>query len=199
MKHIFPVFDQIINRENREELLNQRAVIIWFTGLSSSGKTTIAKGLEKRLYKEGYLTKLLDGDNLRSGINKNLGFTEEDREENIRRVGEVAKLFLNCGVITLCSFISPLEKIRNKAKEIVGTENFFLIYVNCSLETCEKRDVKGLYKKVREGKIKNFTGIHLPFEPPINPDFIINTDEDEINESIEKLYKKIIPHIKGVN
>jgi adenylylsulfate kinase len=182
--HIHPVFDKILTREDRERLLNQRAKVIWFTGLSGAGKSTLAAALEKELYSRGFLCKLLDGDNIRTGINNNLGFTEEDRRENIRRIAEVCKLFLNCGVITIAAFISPTNEIRKLAKSIIGEEDFIEIFVNPPLEVCEQRDTKGLYKKARKGEIQNFTGISAPFEAPENPDLVIDTSMVGVEESL---------------
>ncbi len=194
-KHLYPVFDQILTREDKERLLRQRSKVIWFTGLSGSGKTTLAKEMEKRLNFNGYLTQILDGDNIRSGINNNLGFSEGDRMENIRRISEVTKLLINSGVIALNSFISPTIEIRQKAKEIIGKDNFVEIFVNTPLEVCEKRDVKGLYRKAREGKIKNFTGIDSPFDAPEKPDVDVNTSVLALEECVEKILKVVIPKI----
>ena len=194
-KNLHPVFDQILTREDKERLLRQRSKVVWFTGLSGSGKTTLATELEKRLNYNGYLTQILDGDNIRSGINYNLGFSEEDRMENIRRISEVSKLLIHSGVITINSFISPTHAIRHRAMEIIGRENFIEISVNTPLEVCEKRDAKGLYKKAREGKIKNFTGIDSPFELPVNPDVEVDTSKLTIEESIEKILKSVLPKI----
>ncbi|NLJ08581.1 MAG: adenylyl-sulfate kinase [Sphingobacteriales bacterium] len=177
-------------------MLNQRAMVFWFTGLSGSGKSTLAKGLERKLFHKGYLTKLLDGDNVRVGLNKDLDFSAESREENIRRVAEVARLFVDCGVITICCFISPTERIREMARQIIGPENFYEIYAKCSIDICEKRDPKGLYKKVREGKIQNFTGIHTEYEEPLNPNFIIRTDNKTVRRSIRQCYREILSLIK---
>ncbi|MEN8122162.1 MAG: adenylyl-sulfate kinase, partial [Bacteroidota bacterium] len=174
---IFPVFDQIINRKDKEKLLKQKAKVIWLTGLSGSGKTTLGAALEKELYKKGFLTQILDGDNIRSGINKNLKFTEEDRLENIRRISEVTKLFVNCGVITINCFITPTESIRQIARDIIGEKNIIEVFVNTPLEVCEERDTKGLYKKARSGELKNFTGISSPFEIPTHADIDINTSK----------------------
>ena len=194
-KNIHPVFDQILTREDKERLLRQWSKVIWFTGLSGSGKTTLATELEKRLNFNGYLTQILDGDNIRSGINNNLGFSEEDRMENIRRISEVSKLLINSGVITINSFISPTREIRNRAKEIIGNENFIEIYVSTPLEVCEKRDVKGLYKKAREGIIRNFTGIDSPFEPPDNPDVEVDTSTLGVEECNKKILNHVLPKI----
>jgi adenylylsulfate kinase len=158
-------------------------------GLSGSGKSTIARGLEKKLYSAGYLVKVLDGDNIRTGLNSNLGFSEQDRIENIRRIAEVAKLFLNTGIITICSFISPTEAIRNLAEEIIGKEHFKLIYINAPIEICEARDVKGLYVKARSGKIRHFTGIDAAFEEPKNPDLEIKTVKKSSTESVDETIK----------
>jgi adenylylsulfate kinase len=162
-------------------------MVLWLTGLSGSGKSTIAQQLEKELLIKRYLAKVLDGDNIRSGINNNLGFSMEDRDENIRRIAEIAKLFVDTGIITICSFISPTVEIRAFAKEIIGNDDFLEIYINTPLEVCEKRDVKGLYKKARTGALKNFTGVDSPYEPPIAPDLEIKTIENSIEESTDIL------------
>lgn len=196
MENIHPVFDRIIQREDKERLLKQRSKVIWLTGLSGAGKTTLGVNLEKKLFNQGYLTQVLDGDNIRSGINKNLKFTEEDRAENIRRIAEVNKLLVNCGIITINCFISPTNKMRHKAIEIIGKENFIEVYVNAPLKVCEKRDVKGLYKKARKGEIKNFTGIDSPFEAPDNPDIEIRTDLLSIEEATEKLFEFVVSKVR---
>ncbi len=193
--NIHPVFDRIISKEQKEQLLKQRAKVLWFTGLSGSGKTTLGAAVEKELFNRGFLTQILDGDNIRSGINKNLKFTEEDRVENIRRIAEVTKLFLNCGVITINCFISPTEESRDIAKSIIGKENYIEVYVNTPIEVCEKRDIKGLYAKARNGEIKNFTGITSPFEAPKNPDIIINTDKLSPEESTKKILNFLLKKI----
>lgn len=193
---IHPVFGQILNRSDKEKLLNQNARVIWLTGLSGSGKTTIARNIEMELNKKGFLTQILDGDNVRTGINNNLGFSGDDRFENIRRIAEVSKLFMNCGIICINSFISPTHKIRHMAMEIIGKENFIEIYINAPIEVCEKRDIKGLYKKAREGKIKNFTGIDAPFEAPEHPDIELKTNKLSIEESVAKSLEVILPIIE---
>ena len=193
--NIHPVFDRIIGREDKELFLKQKARVIWMTGLSGSGKTTIAIGVEKELQKRGFLTQILDGDNIRTGINKNLGFSEEDRFENIRRIAEVSKLFVNCGIITINCFVSPTLAIREQAKEIIGDADFREIYVNASYQECEKRDVKGLYKKARNGEIKNFTGLDAPFEAPENAFLEIKTADMSIEESVNYLVKVILSDI----
>ena len=194
--NLFPIFDEILQREDKEELLNQNSKVIWMTGLSGSGKTTVAKGVERYLHSQGILNQLLDGDNIRIGISSNLTFSTEDRAENIRRISEVSKLFLNCGVLTLNCFVSPTIEIRNIAKEIIGKENFIEVYINASVETCESRDVKGLYQKARKGEIKDFTGISAPFEAPENPEIEINTAKLSIDESVQKVLDYILPIIK---
>lgn len=197
MNNIHPVFDRIIPREAKERKLNQKAKVLWFTGLSGSGKTTLAEAIEKRLFEMGYLTQILDGDNIRSGINNNLTFTPEDRRENIRRIAEINKLFINCGIITLCAFVSPTERTRHIVRDIVGQEDFFEIYVSTPLEVCEQRDVKGLYKKAREGKIPNFTGISAPFEVPDDANLSIDTSSSSIDECVDYLLETILPIISA--
>ena len=196
-ENIFPVFDKIISKEKKEKILNQKGKVFWLTGLSGSGKTTIALQLEKELYKLGFLVQILDGDNIRAGINNNLSFSEADRAENIRRISEVSKLFLNCGVITINCFVSPTKKMRQNAKKIIGKENYYEIFINADLETCEKRDVKGLYKKARSGEIKNFTGIDTEYEKPNNPNLEVDTTQLSIDQSIEIILKNILPQIKN--
>jgi adenylylsulfate kinase len=195
MENIHTTFHQIMGRDDKEKLLNQKSAVIWFTGLSGAGKTTVAQHLEKELYKRGFLTQILDGDNIRSGINNNLSFTEADRLENIRRIAEVSKLLINSGVITLNSFISPTEEIRQMAKDIIGEENFIEVFVNTPIEVCEERDIKGLYKKAREGKIKNFTGIDSPFDAPEHPDVELHTENHTIEESVQACLEAVLPRI----
>lgn len=194
-ENIFPVFDQLLQRSDKEKMLKQKGVTIWMTGLSGSGKTTIATGLESMLHQKGILTQVLDGDNIRAGINNNLGFSEEDRTENIRRIAEVSKLFINCGVVTINCFVSPTVKIRANAKVIIGAENFVEVFVNTPIEICEQRDVKGLYKKARAGEIKNFTGIDAPFEAPTNNFLNLETENKSVDESVQELYAQIIERI----
>ncbi len=196
MENIHPIFDQILNQSDKEKLLNQKGIVIWLVGLSGSGKSTLAKAFESHLHQKGHLTQILDGDNLRTGLNNNLAFTAVDRKENIRRVAEVAKLFANCGVVTICSFISPTEEIRTMAREIIGETQYYEVFVSCSLEACEKRDVKGLYAKARSGEIKNFTGIDAPFENPENPSLIIKTDTEDLENCLQKMIDKIYDKIK---
>ena len=198
MENIHPVFDRIVGREEKEISLKQKGLVIWFTGLSGSGKTTLSVALEKKLFNEGKLTQILDGDNIRSGINNNLGFSNADRVENIRRISEIAKLFMNCGIVTLCAFVSPTVEIRQMAIEIIGRSNFFEVYVSTPLEECERRDVKGLYKKARNGEIKDFTGISAPFDTPIDPDVVIDTTNKVVEECVEQIYQQVISKIEAV-
>jgi len=193
--NIFPVFDELLQREHKERLLNQHSKVIWFTGLSGSGKTTLARELEKHLFQMGFLTQVLDGDNIRSGINNNLGFTDEDRTENIRRIAEVSKLLINSGVITINSFISPTDKIRNLAIDIIGRKDFIEVFLSTPLDVCEQRDVKGLYKKARLGLIKDFTGIDSPFESPSDPDIELDTSNISIADCVKIIIDKISPKI----
>ena len=194
-EHIHPIFDQLIQRGDRERFLQQRSKVLWLTGLSGSGKSTIAKHLELRLFSLGFFAQVLDGDNIRSGINNNLGFSEEDRRENIRRIAEVAKLYLGSGVICINSFISPTRAIREMARQIIGPRDFLEIYINAPLEICEQRDVKGLYKKARAGEIKGFTGIDQPYEAPEGPALEIRTDDLTVEASVERIVDFIRPEI----
>jgi len=176
-----------VNQAAREELLKQKGVVIWFTGLSGSGKSTIANQVANVLHQLGKLTYVLDGDNIRHGLNKNLGFSPEDREENIRRIGEVAKLFADAGIIATTAFISPYRKDRDKAREILENGRFIEVFVDCPLEVCESRDPKGLYKKARAGEIKEFTGIDAPYEVPENAEIVINTNDLDLAASTQKV------------
>lgn len=194
--NIYPIFDRMLAREDKEELLKQRSVMIWFTGLSGSGKSTIAIALERELHKRGLLCRVLDGDNIRSGINNNLGFTEADRIENIRRIAEVSKLFVDTGIITIAAFISPSNDIREMAANIIGKDDFLEVYVSTPIEECERRDVKGLYAKARRGEIKNFTGISAPFEAPAHPALTLDTSALSLEESVNKLLELILPRIQ---
>lgn len=194
--NIHPIFDRLLQRADRERFLQQKSKVLWLTGLSGSGKSTIAQYLERHLYNNGFFAQVLDGDNIRSGINNNLGFSPEDRQENIRRIAEIAKLYINSGIISINSFISPTIAIRDLAKKIIGPENFFEVFVNAPIEVCEKRDVKGLYKKARAGEIRNFTGIDAPYEPPLNPDVEIQTDKHSIEEGVQLIYQKLLPLIQ---
>ena len=191
-KEIYPI--DTLCRLQKETLLKQKARVIWLMGLSGAGKSTLATHLEKTLYEKGFLTQSLDGDNLRGGLNNNLGFTEEDRLENIRRAAEVAKLFVNCGIIVIASFICPTLSTQAMVRKIVG-EDFIEVFVDCPLEVCEQRDVKGLYAKARAGQLKNFTGIDSPFETPQNPDLIVKTHLLSIKQCLEKVQEFVLPKI----
>lgn len=193
--HIYPIFDKMMTRQDKESLLHQKGVMVWFTGLSGSGKSTIAIALERELHKRGFLCRILDGDNIRSGINNNLGFTEADRVENIRRIAEVGKLFVDTGIITLAAFISPNNEIREMAASIIGKDDFLEIYVSTPITECERRDVKGLYAKARKGEIKNFTGVSAPFEVPSHPALSLDTSVLSVEESVNKLLDIILPKI----
>lgn len=195
MENIYPIFDTILSQSDKEKMLKQKAIVIWMVGLSGSGKSTLARALENSLHKEGILTQLLDGDNMRTGINNNLGFSPEDRTENIRRASETAKLFMNAGLVTICSFISPTDDIRKMAKEIIG-EGYVEVYVDCPVEVCEARDVKGLYAKARRGEIPDFTGISAPFDVPKKPDVAVNTANQSLENSHQELVKAVIKKIK---
>lgn len=187
MNEIYPIFDRMLSRSDKEKLLGQKGVMLWFTGLSGSGKSTVAIALERELQKRGLLCRILDGDNIRSGINKGLGFTAEDRRENIRRIAEVAKLFVDTGIITIAAFISPSNELRRMASDIIGAEDFKEVYISTPLEVCEARDVKGLYAKARRGEIKNFTGISAPFEAPEHPALSIDTSKVSLEDSVKQI------------
>lgn len=195
--NIYPIFERTLQRKDREALIRQQGLTIWFTGLSGAGKSTLALALEKELYREGILSQLLDGDNIRSGINNNLGFSETDRIENIRRIAEISRLFTGCGIVTLAAFISPTRAIRQMAGEIIGDGDFFEVYVRTPLEVCEQRDIKGLYAKARRGEIKDFTGITSPFEPPANPFLTIDTTQTSIREATRLLMAEFMPRIRS--
>ena len=176
--HIYPIFDKMLMRKDKEDLLKQHSVMVWFTGLSGSGKSTIAIALERELHKRGLLCRILDGDNIRQGLNKDLGFTDADRVENIRRVAEVARLMMDAGIIVMTAFISPFRQEREMARELIGAENFIEVFVDTPLAQCEARDPKGLYKKARTGLIPNMTGINSPYEPPLAPQIVAAGDQD---------------------
>ena len=198
-REIYPIFDRMLARADKESLLRQHSVMIWFTGLSGSGKRTIAIALERELHKRGLLCRILDGDNIRAGINNNLGFSEADRVENIRRIAEVSKLFIQTGIITIAAFISPSNEIREMAASIIGKEDFLEIYVNTPIEECERRDVKGLYAKARRGEIKDFTGVSAPFEAPLHPALSLDTSVLTVEESVNRLLDLILPKVKIEN
>jgi len=198
MEHIYPDFDKIVSRSEKEQRLNQKSKVIWFTGLSGSGKTTLATALERNLFNKGFLAQILDGDNIRSGINNNLGFSPEDRIENIRRIAEISKLLINSGVICICAFVSPTEDTRKIVRDIIGEEDFLEIFVSTPLEVCESRDVKGLYQKARAGVIKDFTGISAPFEIPQNAILSIDTSTKSVDECVSLLLAKLFAEIAGI-
>ena len=193
--NIHPIFDRLVQKADREERLGQKGCVLWLTGLSGSGKSTIAESLERELFNKGYFPQVLDGDNIRTGINNNLGFSVEDRHENIRRIAEVAKLYMHSGIITITSFISPTIESRTMAKEVIGEDDFKEIYINTPLEICEQRDVKGLYAKARRGEIKNFTGIDSPYEAPESPSLDLKTAE----KSVEECVREIVEFLKSDN
>lgn len=182
---IFPIFDKMLSRQDKEQLLHQRGIMIWMTGLSGSGKSTIAIGVERELHKRGVLCRILDGDNIRAGINSNLGFSAEDRKENIRRIAEIGKLFVDTGIVTIACFVSPTLELRQMAREIIGPEDFREVYIATPLEECERRDVKGLYARARKGEVKDFTGISAPFEAPTNPDLSLDTSQMTLKDEVE--------------
>lgn len=190
--NIYPIYDKMMTRADKEKLLGQRGVMIWFTGLSGSGKSTVALGVERELHQRGILCRILDGDNIRSGINRNLGFTADDRKENIRRIAEVGKLFVDTGIVTLAAFISPTNESRQMAADIIGAEDFKEVYISTPLEVCEQRDVKGLYARARKGDIQNFTGISAPFEVPVNPDLSLDTSVIPLEECVNKVLELIL-------
>lgn len=195
-ENIWTDFNNFIRRNRRRFLVKQRPVVIWFTGLPASGKTTLAGEVNKAILRKGYFTKHFDGDEIRRGINRDLGFTEEDRKENIRRIAEITNLFLDSGLIVLCSFISPTTEIREIARNIIGRERFIEVYVNAPLDVCERRDPKGLYKMARAGLIQNFTGIDAPYEPPVQPDIEVRTDLWDIELCTRYIMRRIMPKIK---
>lgn len=190
--NIYPIYDRMMTRADKEALLHQRGVMIWFTGLSGSGKSTVALGVERELHRRGILCRILDGDNIRSGINRNLGFSAEDRAENIRRIAEVGKLFVDTGIVTLAAFISPTNEYRDMAADIIGRDDFKEVYVSTPLEECERRDVKGLYARARRGEIKDFTGISAPFEVPQQPALTIDTSVLTLEESVNRVLALIL-------
>lgn len=197
-ENIHPIFDKMESREEKEQQLRQRGLTVWFTGLSGSGKSTIAVALERRLSQQGIFSRILDGDNIRTGINRGLGFSEEERRENIRRIAEVSKLFTETGIVTLSAFVSPTNELREMAREIIGKEDFVEIFVATPLEECERRDVKGLYAKARRGEIKDFTGITSPFEAPESPALAIDTTNLSVEDAVERVLEIIIPKIKHI-
>lgn len=190
--NIYPIYDRMMTRADKEQLLGQHGLMIWFTGLSGSGKSTIAMGVERELHKRGILCRILDGDNIRAGINSNLGFSAEDRKENIRRIAEIGKLFVRTGIVTLACFVSPTNDIRRLAREIIGEDDFKEVFVSTPLEECERRDVKGLYARARRGEVKDFTGISAPFEIPENPALELDTSSLSLEESVKRVVELIM-------
>jgi adenylylsulfate kinase len=195
VNNLYPIQTKV-SIAQRHQLLNQKPLMIWFTGLSGSGKSTLAVQLEAQLHAKGFKTYLLDGDNIRTGLNKDLTFTDEGRIENIRRIGEVGKLMLDAGLVVLSAFISPFEADRKQVRSIVGKENYLEVFVDTPLEVCEQRDVKGLYQKARKGEVKNFTGIDSPYERPVSPDLVLATDNLSIDQSTDRLLQLVLPRIK---
>ena len=190
--NIYPIYKQMLGREEKEQLMGQHGMMIWFTGLSGSGKSTVAPGVERELQKRGLVSQILDGDNIRHGINSDLGFSVEDRRENIRRIAEIGKLFVSAGIVTLACFVSPTEEIRQMACDIIGKDDFLEVYVSTTLEECERRDVKGLYAKARRGEVKDFTGISSVFEAPKHPALSINTGELTLEQSVTAVVNLIL-------
>ncbi|MBP5393672.1 MAG: adenylyl-sulfate kinase [Bacteroidaceae bacterium] len=188
---IYPIFDKMLSRQDKEQLLHQRGIMIWMTGLSGSGKSTVAIGVERELHKRGILCRILDGDNIRAGINSNLGFSEEDRRENIRRIAEIGKLFVDTGIVTIACFVSPTTELREMAREIIGENDFREVYIATPLSECERRDVKGLYARARRGEVKDFTGISAPFEAPTHPDLSLDTSQMTLQEEVEAVVELV--------
>ena len=196
LNNIYPIFSKMLRRTDKEQLLRQHGVMVWFTGLSGSGKSTIAIALERELQQRGLLCRVLDGDNIRSGINNNLGFSTEDRKENIRRIAEIGRLFVDTGIITVAAFISPTNELRQMAAEIIGKDDFLEVYVSTPLDVCESRDVKGLYAKARRGEVKEFTGISAPFDIPEHPALSLDTSKLSVEESVKLLLERILPKVQ---
>lgn len=192
--NIHPIFDRLLSREDKEGLLSQHGKVIWMLGLSGSGKSTLARLAEQELYKHGFHTQILDGDNLRVGLNANLGFSVEDRRENIRRAAEAAKLISGNGTVVIASFICPTNEIQAQVRDIIG-EDLIMVYIKASVNACEDRDVKGLYAKARKGEIQNFTGIDSPFQAPVNPELTLDTENQSPEESLKELTEFIFPKI----
>lgn len=189
---IYPIFDKMMSREDKEQLLGQHGIMIWMTGLSGSGKSTVAIGVERELHRRGILCRILDGDNIRSGINSNLGFSAEDRRENIRRIAEIGKLFVDTGIVTIACFVSPTEELRQMAREIIGKKDFREVYIATPLGECERRDVKGLYARARRGEVKDFTGISAPFEAPENPDLSLDTSQMTLKDEVDAVVDLVL-------
>ena len=190
-KIIYPIFDKMLSREEKEQLLHQRGIMIWMTGLSGSGKSTVAIGVERELHRRGILCRILDGDNIRAGINAGLGFSEEDRRENIRRIAEVGKLFVDTGIVTIACFVSPTTELREMARQIIGEKDFREVYIATPIEECERRDVKGLYARARRGEVKDFTGISAPFEAPTHPDLSLDTSQMTLKQEVDAVVELV--------
>ena len=190
-KIIYPIFDKMLSRQDKEQLLHQRGIMIWMTGLSGSGKSTVAIGVERKLHRRGILCRILDGDNIRAGINSNLGFSEEDRRENIRRIAEVGKLFVDTGIVTIACFVSPTTELREMARQIIGEKDFREVYIATPIEECERRDVKGLYARARRGEVKDFTGISAPFEAPTHPDLSLDTSQMTLKQEVDAVVELV--------
>ncbi len=190
-KIIYPIFDKMLSREEKEQLLHQQGIMIWMTGLSGSGKSTVAIGVERELHRRGILCRILDGDNIRSGINAGLGFSEEDRRENIRRIAEVGKLFVDTGIVTIACFVSPTTELREMARQIIGEKDFREVYIATPIEECERRDVKGLYARARRGEVKDFTGISAPFEAPTHPDLSLDTSQMTLKQEVDAVVELV--------
>ncbi len=190
-KIIYPIFDKMLSREDKEQLLHQRGIMIWMTGLSGSGKSTVAIGVERELHRRGILCRILDGDNIRAGINSNLGFSAEDRKENIRRIAEIGKLFVDTGIVTIACFVSPTTELREMARQIIGEKDFREVYIATPIEECERRDVKGLYARARRGEVKDFTGISAPFEAPTHPDLSLDTSQMTLKQEVEAVVELV--------
>lgn len=201
MQNIYPEFERMLKRADKERLLGQRGLVVWMYGLSGSGKSTLANAVERRLHGHGLLTQVLDGDNIRSGLNANLGFSDADREENIRRIAEVAKLYLNSGIVTFCSFICPRRALRQMARDIIGAEDFIEVYVKASFETCARRDVKSLYAKAAAGQVNQFTGKDSGFEEPVvgEADLVLNTEDSDLNACLQDLICIISPYLPKIS
>lgn len=190
-KIIYPIFDKMLSREEKEQLLHQRGIMIWMTGLSGSGKSTVAIGVERELHRRGILCRILDGDNIRAGINSNLGFSAEDRRENIRRIAEIGKLFVDTGIVTIACFVSPTTELREMARQIIGEKDFREVYIATPIEECERRDVKGLYARARRGEVKDFTGISAPFEAPTHPDLSLDTSQMTLKQEVDAVVELV--------
>ncbi len=188
---IYPIFDKMMSRGDKESLLGQQGIMIWMTGLSGSGKSTVAIGVERELHRRGILCRILDGDNIRTGINSNLGFSADDRRENIRRIAEIGKLFVETGIVTIACFVSPTIELRQMARDIIGDKDFREVYIATPLSECERRDVKGLYARARRGEVKDFTGISAPFEAPVHPDLSLDTSRMTLEEEVEAVVKLV--------